>query len=124
MDINKTPYYCDPQKNTPCRKRRCALFGGLCCITFDPEYALCDPNGNPQIATPKQQIELRACYALIKLEKRSQASRAGVGVRLNGDEIQSLIENSQLTINGARSMMGLPPIDTPCANKLLINKPD
>jgi len=69
MDINQPLYYCDPQKNTACGKRRCAIYGGPCCITLKAEYALLDPNGNPQIVTPKQQLELRAWQSQIKLEK-------------------------------------------------------
>lgn len=124
MDINQTLYFCDPQKNTSCRKNMCALRGGPCCITKKPEFAVLDVGGNPQIVTPKQQLELCAWQALIKLEKRSRVSWLGFGVHLNGEEIQSLVENGKLTMNGARSMMGLSPIDTPYANRLLTNKPD
>ena len=124
MNINSTLYFCDAQKNKACKKGRCALCGGPCYMTNKPELALLDADGNPWVVTPKQQIELQAWQALIRLEKRSREIKAGVVVHLNGNEIQSLIENSQLTINGARSMMGLPPIDTPCANELMTKLPD
>lgn len=124
MNIESTLYFCDAQKNKACKKGRCVLRGGPCCMTNNPEFALLDTDGNPWVVTPKQRLEIQALQALIKLEKRSQVSRAGIVVHLNGDGIQSLIENHQLTINGARSMMGPPPIDTPCANTLLTSLPD
>lgn len=47
-------YYCDPEKNTECRKMGCAhLFtrteGGVCFITFQREFARTDGNGRPLI---------------------------------------------------------------------------
>lgn len=72
--MNQTLYFCDPQKNTSCIKNMCALRGGTCCITIKPEFALLDVAGNPQIVTPKQQLELRAWQSLIKLEKLRRGS--------------------------------------------------
>ena len=47
-------YYCDPDKNTECKKRMCAhcltiLEGGVCFITMHREYARTDANGEPVI---------------------------------------------------------------------------
>ena len=47
-----TLYYCDPEKNTECKKRGCAyiftrLEGGVCCATLHREYARTDEKGNP-----------------------------------------------------------------------------
>lgn len=47
-------YYCDPEKNTECRKRMCAHLytlteGGVCFITMKREFARNDANGNPVI---------------------------------------------------------------------------
>ena len=49
-----TVYYCDPEKNTECRKRHCAhcltiLEGGVCFITMRREFARTDANGEPVI---------------------------------------------------------------------------
>ena len=43
-------YWCDPEKNTPCRKLSCRHVltlteGGVCEATFHPEFALTDENG-------------------------------------------------------------------------------
>ncbi len=55
MDKEKTWYFCDPQKNTPCSKSGCALYGGGCYLTSKKEYSLLYPNGAPRVITPKQQ---------------------------------------------------------------------
>lgn len=75
MDINQTLYFCNPQKNTACRKNMCALRGGPCCVTIKTEFALLDVAGDPQVVTPKQQLEMRALQALIKLEKLQRGRR-------------------------------------------------
>ena len=48
----KTLYYCDPEKNIACRKTCCAYLltpeeGGICAVTFIPEHARTDSDGNP-----------------------------------------------------------------------------
>lgn len=53
-------YYCDPEKNTECRKMGCAhLFtaieGGVCFITLKKECARLDRNGNPMIYDPEKK---------------------------------------------------------------------
>lgn len=32
-------YYCDPKKNTTCKKTSCFMNGGPCMLTIHPEYA-------------------------------------------------------------------------------------
>ena len=46
---DKIWYFCDPQKNTPCSKSGCALYGGECYTTSKREYSLLDSNGEPRI---------------------------------------------------------------------------
>ena len=53
-----TLYYCDPEKNTECRKTGCAHVltkteGGVCFITLREEYARLDSNGRPMIYQKK-----------------------------------------------------------------------
>jgi hypothetical protein len=47
MSEEKGRYYCDPEKNTECRKTMCFRKGGPCKRTSNPEYAKKDENGNP-----------------------------------------------------------------------------
>ena len=47
-------YWCDPEKNTECRKMICRHVltlaeGGVCEATFNPAFALLDENGQPMI---------------------------------------------------------------------------
>lgn len=47
-------YWCDPEKNTECRKMSCRHVltlaeGGVCEATFNPAFALLDENGKPMI---------------------------------------------------------------------------
>ena len=52
-------YYCDPEKNTECRKTACAhcltiTEGGVCFITMKRECARTDANGVPVIYDPRR----------------------------------------------------------------------
>ena len=47
MSEEKARYYCDPEKNTECRKIMCFRKGGPCKRTSNPEHAKKDENGNP-----------------------------------------------------------------------------
>lgn len=56
-------YYCDPEKNTECRKIGCAHTmtleeGGVCFITMQREYARTDENGDPVIYNRERCREL------------------------------------------------------------------
>ena len=54
--IQKTYYQCDPEKNTECKKRGCALVrrkgkkAGECSATDNPEYAVLNEEGRPIVA--------------------------------------------------------------------------
>ena len=54
--IQKTFYECDPEKNTECKKRGCALVkkrgvkAGECRATSKPECAALDEEGRPIVA--------------------------------------------------------------------------
>ena len=55
--IQKTFYRCDPEKNTECRKRWCALTKGRkkggsfrCEATENPDYAVLNEEGRPVVA--------------------------------------------------------------------------
>ncbi len=56
--IQKTFYRCDPEKNTECKKRGCALIRGRgkkagsfrCEATDNPEYAALNEEGRPIVA--------------------------------------------------------------------------
>lgn len=54
--ITKTYYRCDPEKNTECKKRGCALVKGKgrkpgpCSATDDPACAVLDEEGRPVVA--------------------------------------------------------------------------
>jgi len=55
-----TVYYCDPEKNTECRKICCAhkmtiLEGGTCFITYDLKFARTDANGEPVIYNERRR---------------------------------------------------------------------
>lgn len=47
-------YWCDPEKNTSCRKNGCRYVlrpceGGVCEATFRRSCARCDENGEPMV---------------------------------------------------------------------------
>lgn len=49
-----TLYWCDPEKNTECKKRACAyrfprMRGGLCKATFRRAFARTDESGVPMV---------------------------------------------------------------------------
>ena len=55
--IQKTFYRCDPEKNTECKKRGCALTKGKkkvgpfrCEATSNPDYAALNEEGRPIVA--------------------------------------------------------------------------
>ena len=54
--MQKTFYRCDPEKNTECRKRGCALVkkrgrtAGECEATENPEFAQLNEDGKPIVA--------------------------------------------------------------------------
>ena len=55
--IQETFYRCDPEKNTECKKRGCALIKGRkkagsfrCEATANPEYAVLNEEGRPIVA--------------------------------------------------------------------------
>ena len=54
--ITKTFYQCDPEKNTECKKRGCALVktrgrkAGKCKMTSDPDCAVLNEEGKPVVA--------------------------------------------------------------------------
>lgn len=57
---NATFYYCDPEKNTECRKTCCAhcltiTEGGVCFITCHREFAREDVNGEPVIYNERRR---------------------------------------------------------------------
>lgn len=49
-------YWCDPSKNTACRKRGCCDFGGPCELTSRAECAVRDHTGKPVEADPRQLL--------------------------------------------------------------------
>lgn len=54
MNGKATLYWCDPEKNTECRKTSCCyvlsqIEGGVCCATFRRAFAQLDRNGQPMI---------------------------------------------------------------------------
>ena len=54
--MQKTFYKCDPEKNTECRKSRCALakkrgrIAGECEATSNPDFAMLNEDGKPIVA--------------------------------------------------------------------------
>lgn len=38
--MGKQTWYCDPNKNSDCKKGGCFVFGGPCELTFDEEFAV------------------------------------------------------------------------------------
>ena len=57
-----TLYWCDPDRNTECRKTSCAYLlnpeeGGICAATFRRAFARLDGNGVPMIYDKKERTE-------------------------------------------------------------------
>lgn len=47
---DKTIYYCDPTRNTQCRKTGCFLRGGPCQSVSDIEFAMLNDRGLPVVS--------------------------------------------------------------------------
>lgn len=50
-------YWCDPSKNTACRKRWCCDYGGPCELTSSEEYAVRDHTGKPVEVDPRKLLQ-------------------------------------------------------------------
>ena len=54
--MQRTYYKCDPEKNTECKKRSCALVKrrgknpGECSATDNPDFAMLNEDGKPIVA--------------------------------------------------------------------------
>ena len=47
MTIDVKFYYCNPEKNTDCKKTACIITGGECALTTNENFAMIGQDGNP-----------------------------------------------------------------------------
>ena len=106
MDKYNVLYFCDPQKNTPCRRNGCALYGGRCYSTSKVEYALLYANGAPRVITPKQQMEMDACRAQIDLAQKMSGKQSQIMLEQFRKKLAT-IEIAPISLNDKRRAMGL-----------------
>lgn len=70
-------YWCDPEKNTGCRKTICRHVlrlseGGVCEATFHPEFALTDENGEPMVYEKQKEFQEKKAEAMARLKEREE----------------------------------------------------
>ena len=62
MEAKATLYWCDPEKNTECRKTGCRYLltpeeGGVCEATFRRAFARTDPDGVPMVYEKQKEFQ-------------------------------------------------------------------
>ena len=72
-----TLYWCDPEKNTECRKLGCRyvlrlIEGGICEATFNPAFALRDEYGQPMVYEKQAEFEQMKAAALAARKERNE----------------------------------------------------
>ena len=95
-------YWCDPEKNTACRKNMCRhtlrlIEGGSCEATFHPEFALRDENGQPMIYEKHEEWKRKKSAALAALKEREEKKKNVSGT------------DSDINIHVRRSLPGKRP---------------
>lgn len=75
-----TLYWCDPEKNTECRKSSCKYLltpgeGGVCEATFRRAFARTDGNGVPMVYEKQKEWQEKNAAALAAQKKREERKK-------------------------------------------------
>lgn len=73
-------YFCDPEKNTECRKMGCAHTltldeGGTCFITFNRDYAMTYDNGIPITYDPERRAVYEWSQARMRFIRKDKETK-------------------------------------------------
>lgn len=77
MSSEATLYWCDPEKNTECRKSGCRYVlrpceGGVCEATFRRAFARTDENGMPMIYEKHEKWKEKKAAAAARRKEREE----------------------------------------------------
>ena len=77
MTDEATLYWCDPEKNTECRKMGCRYVlrpceGGVCEATFRRAFARLDENGVPMIYEKQKEWQAKKAAAAARRKEREE----------------------------------------------------
>lgn len=89
MSSEAVLYWCDPEKNTECRKMICRHVltlaeGGVCEATFNPAFALLDEHGKPMVYEKQKEWQEKKAAALAALKEREERKNVS-GVNQQSD---------------------------------------